>query len=302
MRVSLLLRLLLTIWLVITIVFFALRIIPGDAIRTQIILGGGTVEDAEAQRLLLGLERPIFIQYVDYLGEMIHGDFGVSLSTGLPVVEMVVSQLPSTLSLALGAIAIAIIFGVGLGGIGALIESHAVQSFVNGLIIFILSTPLYLTAPLLISLMAVQLNLFPATGTGGFKHLVLPISALGFHLSGAIAQLTMKSLNEVKQADFIRYARAKGLPVWLIWYRHLLRLGLLPVLPVIGLQLGFVLSGMVITESIFVRQGIGRMLLNAVVTQDYPLIQGVVVFSALFYGIINIIVDTLQTLFDPRLL
>lgn len=301
MRLSLVFRLFSTLWLVITLIFFVLRVLPSDAIEAQVILGGGALEDAQAQRILLGLDKPMISQYAVYLGQLVQGDLGVSLTTGFPVTEVIAEQFAPTLSLALSSIMIAVLFGVGLGILGALNSSRFIQALAQTLIIITLSTPLYLTAPLMISLMAVQLNWFPATGTGSFQHLILPMSVLGFHLSGSIAQLTMRSLLDLKHADFIRYAQAKGLPMWLIQYRHMLRIGLLPILPVIGLQLGFVLSGMVITESIFVRQGIGRLLLNAVINQDYPVVQGIVILSALFYGIINIVVDILQTLFDPRL-
>ena len=232
------------------------------------------------------------MQYGRYLTGLVRGDLGVSLLDGRPVTEIVAQQFLPTLTLALCALAVAAVVGIGLGVVAALDVPFA---FVARLLLDLaLSMPLYWTGTLAIYVFAVQLNWFSATG------LLLPAVVLGFHTAGAIGQVVRAGVQETLALDFVRTARAKGLPERRILIRHVLRAGLLPAVTVIALQAGFLLGGVVITESLFIRPGIGRVLLNATLRQDYPVVQGIVVLSAVVYILLNTAADFSYRLLDPR--
>ncbi len=257
-----------TLWFAATLAFFALRALPGDAIEAQLRESGAGADVIAERRVALGLDDPLLVQYGRYLTDLARGDLGVSLLDGRPVTEIVAQQFLPTLTLAVCALALAAVVGIALGVIAALDVPLAFAARL--LLDLALSMPLYWTGTLAIYVFAVELNWFSSTG------LLLPAVVLGFHTAGAIGQVVRAGVQETLALDFIRTARAKGLPERRILIRHVLRAGLLPAVTVIALQAGFLLGGVVITESLFIRPGIGRVLLNATLRQDYPVVQGIV--------------------------
>jgi ABC-type dipeptide/oligopeptide/nickel transport system permease component len=292
---------LLVIWLAVTIAFFGLRILPGDAIQARLIESGAGEAIIQQRRDDQGLNDPLAVQYIRYLSELVQGKLGYSLVDGQSVSEMIIQQVPPTASLAIGAIVFASVMGI-LFGIVVAQDSRSVFTVVARIAIHVsLSTPLYWTGTLAITIFSVQLGLLPSTGAGRLSQLILPVSVLGFHTSGAIARLVETRIREVKVSDFVRTARAKGLSEAYIMRLHILRVGLVPVLTVILLQAGFLFSGTVITERLFVRPGIGMLLVDRTLQQDYPAVQGIVIFVAVIYTILNVIGDLLYPLIDPRM-
>ncbi len=281
-----------TLWFAATLAFFALRVLPGDAIEAQLRESGAGADVIAERQAALGLDDPPLVQYGRYLTGLLRGDLGVSLLDGRPVTEIVAQQFAPTLALALSALAVAAVAGIALGVIAALDLPLAIAARL--LLDLALSMPLYWTGTLAIYFLSVQLNWFSATG------LLLPAAVLGFHTAGAIGQVVRVGVQETLALDFVRTARAKGLPEGRVLIRHVLRAGLLPAVTVIALQAGFLLGGVVITESLFIRPGIGRVLLNATLRQDYPVVQGIVVLSAVVYILLNTAADFSYRLLDPR--
>ncbi len=296
-----LLTTLLIVWATVTLAFFALRIIPGDAITSQLLQGGASEADVALRRAALNLDDPLLIQYLAYLVGLLRGDLGLSLLTHQPVTHLIAEQFGATFILALAALAIAVAVGLGLGILEALAGMRWPGRLANLVSILALSTPIYWTGTLAIYFFSTVTGLLPATGSGDLRHLLLPAGVLGFHIAGSIARVTRSSIRQTLEADFVRTARAKGLPAWQVLARHVLRAGLPPILAVIALQTGFLLGGTVITEMIFVRRGIGQLLQNAVLDQDYPVVQGIVVLSAIVYSLVAAIADLLYIVLDPRI-
>jgi peptide/nickel transport system permease protein len=289
----------LTIWLAVTLAFVTLRLLPGDAIAAQLAQSGATEGQIAARRALLGLDQPLLIQYGQTLGGLLRGDFGYSLVSGRPVTTIIAEQFGATVALAAGGLAVAIVIGLGLGIAAALSRLRFLASLIISLL---LSSPVYWTGTLFIYLFSVQMRLLPSTGNGDeLRFLILPWLVLGLGLAGGIAQLTASSIAQHRNADFIRTARSKGLRERRVITRHMLRASLGPVVTLVALQTGFLLGGAVITEMLFVRRGIGQVLLAAVNDRDFPVVQGVVVLSAIVYSLANAAADLLAALLDPRL-
>jgi peptide/nickel transport system permease protein len=289
------------IWLVATITFFALRVLPGDAIQAQLLQSGVSEVVIEERRNQQGFNDPIWLQYSRYIFQLMRGDLGYSLLDGQSVNEMIAAQLLPTITLGITGIFIAVALGMPLGIFTAIDIGYGVRSSCNLFITLSLSVPIYWTGTLAILVFSAQLRLLPAFGAGSLGQLILPASVLGFYSAGAIARVIQTSINEVSSADFVRTAYAKGLPKNLIIRRHILRAALLPTITVILIQIGFLLGGAVITESLFVRPGIGRLLLDRTLKQDYPVVQGIVVLAAIVYTLLNNLADLLYRLIDPRL-
>jgi peptide/nickel transport system permease protein len=290
------------IWLVATITFFALRVIPGDAIQTQLLQSGVSEVVIEERRSQQGLNDPIAIQYGRYIFQLIRGDLGYSLLDGQSVNEMISAQLIPTLTLGLAGVSIAVLLGIPLGIFVTIDIGYVlIRRICNLFITLSLSVPIYWTGTLAILIFSAQLRVLPAFGAGSFGQLILPASVLGVYSAGPIARVIQTSINDVSSADFVRTAYAKGLPQHLIIRRHILRAALLPTITVIMIQMGFLLGGTVITESLFVRPGIGRLLLERTLKQDYPVVQGIVVLAAVVYTVLNTLADLLYRLIDPRL-
>jgi peptide/nickel transport system permease protein len=289
----------LVVWLAATLAFFALRILPGDAIQAQLAQSGASESDIEQRRAEEGLTDPVWIQYVHFLLKALRGDFGFSLLSGQSVTELIAQNLVPTVTLALAAATVATVIGVILGTVGGL-SLPAVSLFARTIVSLSLSVPIYWTGTLAIIIFAAQLGLLPSAGAGRPSQLILPVAVLGFHTAGAIARVVQANVRQTLNAEFITVARAKGLPENYIIVQHVLRVSLPSVVTVVALQVGFLLSGTVIIESLFVRPGLGRLLLNATLQQDYPVVQGVVVLPAAIYTIVNMGADAIFRILDPR--
>jgi peptide/nickel transport system permease protein len=292
---------LLSVWLALTVVFLMMRLLPGDAIRSRLVEIGADSEAIAHQRDITGLNSPIFTQYVVYFTDLLRGEWGLSLSRGIPVSLLIQNALAHSLTLAAGALSTGVTLGC-ISGVAAALNSARLTSFFTRLIISLtLSTPIYWSGSLAILLFSAGLNWLPASGSGSVEHLVLPVLVSALPVSGAVARILITSIEQTMQADFVRTARAKGLSSRRILLRHVLPTGFAPVIGVIGVQAGFLMSGVVITETLFARAGIGRVLLDAVLRRDYPVVQIIVIFSALTYTLLNLTTDFLQWLLDPRL-
>jgi ABC-type dipeptide/oligopeptide/nickel transport system permease component len=291
---------LLIIWLAATLAFFALRVIPGDAIETQLVESGASAMTIAERRAAVGLGEPLPAQYLAFVSGLWRGDLGVSLLDGRPVTQIILDQLEPTITLATSTLVVAVSCGLLLGTLAAVRLGWGVSTTSRILISLALSVPIYWTGTLAIFVFTVQLNLLPSAGAGRLSQLILPASVLGFHTAGAIGQIVEASIRETLKADFARTARAKGLRERGVVIRHVLRASLLPALTAIATQAGFLLGGVVITETMFNRPGIGRVLLDATLRQNYPVVQGVVVWSAVVYALVNGLADVLYQLFDPR--
>ncbi len=302
MRRYLLRRVLLLIPVVLgvaTAVFFIIHLIPGDPV--EIMLGEqARAADLERLRKTLGLDRPVLEQYVRFLGGLAKGDLGRSLHHRRGVAGLVLERLPATLELGAAAMAAALAIALPLGILAAARARSWVDhgSMVSSLLG--VSIPNFWLGPMLIAVFSLRFNWLPPSGRGGIEHLILPALTLGTGLAAILTRMTRASLLEALPRDFVRTGRAKGLAEWAVLVRHGLRNALLPVVTAAGLQTGAVLSGSVITESIFAWPGIGRLTIEAIAARDYPLVQGCVLAIALTYVALNLITDVVYTLCDPR--
>lgn len=289
------------LWGVATLIFVVMRLLPGDPAALMLAEGGGSVEAIAELRAELGLDAPISLQYLQYLFRLVRGDLGTSLFTHRPVITIIVEQLPSTIELAIAAMFLAIGLGTVLGVVAALRHGTWLDTLATTISVTGVSVPIFWSALLLIWLLSLGLRLLPATGQGGLAYLIMPALVLGFASSGAIARLVRASLLEVFDKDFINTARAKGLRERTILVRHALKNALIPVVTIIGLQFGFLMGGTVVIETIFSRPGIGRVLVNAILWKDFPVVQGVVLLAALVYTSVNLIIDIAYAYLDPRI-
>jgi peptide/nickel transport system permease protein len=289
------------LWGVATLVFIILRLLPGDPAALMLSEAGASAEAIAELRAELGLDKPLVAQYGQYLLNLARGDLGTSLFAHRSVVAVIAEQLPSTIELALAAMLVASVVGAVTGVVAAVKSGTWIDSVATALAAAGVSVPIIWSGLLLIWLFSLQLGWLPATGQGGLKHLILPALVLGLTSSGSIARLVRASLLEVLDQDFIRTARAKGLRERVVLTRHALRGALIPVVTIIGLQFGFLLGGTVVTETVFSRQGIGRLLVNAILWKDLPVVQGVVLLAGLVYTVVNLSVDLAYAFLDPRI-
>lgn len=283
----------LVVWAAATLAFFALNILPGSAIRSQLTQSGADASVIAEREKALGLTEPPEARYAAFLLNLLRGDLGTSLLSGEPVGDALLRSLGPTFALALSALLIASTAGIVFGMVGALTVPF-LSLGARGLIHFALSTPIYWTGTL--SIYAVTVHLKIPMGDS----ILLPAVVLGYHTAGAIGRVMQSSAREVLHAGFVRTARAKGLPETRVMGRHVFRAALPPVVGIIALQTGFLFSGTVITETLFVRPGIGRLLLDAVIQQDYPIVLGCVILSAVVYVVINLLSELALRLIDPR--
>ncbi|MCX8117613.1 MAG: ABC transporter permease [Desulfobacterota bacterium] len=282
------------------IIFTIVRVIPGDP---GYLMAGphATKEQVEQIRAQLGLDQHPVKQYLLFIGNILQGDLGTSNRTGLPVLKEIAARLPNTLSLAFASILVATVFGV-LTGIIAGVKQNSKFDYLSMLFaLFGLSMPVFWLGLMLMLLFSIKLGWFPAVGAESFKHLVLPAITLGANSTAIIARMTRSSMLEVIRLDYIRTARAKGLTERRVILRHALKNALIPVVTVIGLQTGTLLGGAVLTEIVFAWPGIGRLLVEAILSRDYPVVQGVVLVVATMFIFINLIVDILYSYLDPRI-
>ena len=288
------------LWGVATLVFLLLHFIPGDPV--DLMLGDSALgTDRETLRDQLGLNDPLIVQYLRYFGDLLQGDWGTSLFSKKPVFEEIMERVPATMELMLGAMVVTILVAMPLG----LIAAENKGSWIDqGAMIFSLlgvSIPNFWLGPMLILLFSIHFDLLPVNERGGLEHLILPALTLGTSLASILARITRSSVVETLQAEYIRTARSKGISELRILFRHALRNALIPIVTVIGLQVGVLLSGAIITEAIFDWPGLGNLLISAINSRNYPLVQGCVLFIAGSYVMVNLVIDLLYAYLDPRI-
>jgi peptide/nickel transport system permease protein len=282
------------------LVFSMLHLVPGDPVLIMLQGSQASAEQITQLRGELGLDQPFLVQYGRYLWNLLHGDLGMSYRKRIPVLELIMSQAGSTLQLTLAALLLAVTLGVGLGIVAAYNRDTLLDSLSMGFAVFGVTIPNYLLGLVLILVGSVWLGWFPATGQGGWKRLVLPAVALGWGYAAIVARLVRQNLVEVWNQEYILTARAKGLAERYILVRHALKNSLIPTVTIVGLQFGHMIASAVIIETLFARQGIGRLIVQAITAKDFPLIQGLVLVTALAYVVANIMVDFSYSFLDPR--
>jgi peptide/nickel transport system permease protein len=311
------------------IVFSIIQIIPGDPIQYMFSGTGATLEQREAMRHALGLDRPLPVQYINYVFNAIRGDFGQSIQFNQPVSEVILERMPATVEFSITTLLIAIIVAFPAGIIASVKRNSIFDYMVMTGATLGISLPTFWVGILLIMLVAVNLHWLPSYGrisygvhlervTGFYLidslltwnipalkdaliHLILPSLTLGIAMSTFITRLVRSSMLEEIGKDYVRTARAKGLPERIVLLRHVLPNALIPVITLIGLKFGALLSGTVVAEVIFAWPGIGRLVIQAIYSRDYPVVQGVILFFTLIYLTINIVTDALYVLVDPRI-
>jgi peptide/nickel transport system permease protein len=283
------------------VVFLMLQLVPGDP--AEIFLGEkrSTPELLEQVRREMGLDRPLHVQYLTYLWGVVRGDFGVSLFNNQPVLDQILNALPYTLSLALSALLISTFLGLALGIVSALKHNTWIDSLAMAFALIGVSMPVFWLGLLLILVFSVHLKWFPPMGQGSLDRLVLPALALGLLSSATLARLVRSSMLDAMADDYVRTARSKGLRERAVITRHALRNALIPAVTVMGLQFGGLLSGAVLTETIFARVGLGRMYVESILNKDITMIQGLTLFLAVSIILINILVDLSYAVLDPRI-
>lgn len=289
-----------------TLAFFLLYALPGDPValmldRRSMGAGGSTPEQIEALRVRYGLDRPLLARYASTLGQFVTGDLGVSFQSGRPVPQVIAAAAPSTLALAGAALAIAVPMSVVLG----LLTSWRSETMVHRLLVsvpaFVSAIPAFWLGLLLLQVFSFELRWFPSTGGTGLAGLVLPAIALALPVSAMLTAVLVRSLDEVQRADFVGLLRARGLPWSRVYLSHVARNALLPFLTLAGLTVGGVLVGTVITETVFARAGLGRLLVSSVETQDAPVILAIAVLAGVVFAGVNLGIDLLYPVVDPRL-
>lgn len=284
---------------VLLLTFLLVHLVPGDPV--EVMLGESASGADRAQlRAELGLDRPLVIQFGQYLAKLAQGDFGTSIHSGKPISELLAERFPATIRLALLALLIAICIGLPLGVFAALKANRWPDHLATTLSLTLSAMPHFWLGPLLMLVFALWLGWLPVSGMESPASIILPALTLGFGLSAILTRMTRASLLEVLNEDFVRTARAKGLDESTVILGHALRAALLPVVTVVGLQMGSLLAGTVITETVFAWDGIGRLLVESIEKRDYPVTQACVLVIALSYVLVNLCTDLLYTRLDPR--
>jgi len=317
------------VFILLSAVFIVLRIMPGDV--CIVVYGGrGRSEDIQRCQEQLGLNKPVFTQYIEYVGGIARLDFGISMRTNKPVLQEILNQVPATLELALAAMVIAVLIGL-LTGVGAAVHSdHPLDHGMRFFNVIAFAMPIFWLGLILQIVFAVWLKIFPVGGridpitglsfepiTGLYlidsllradlglflkvlKHLTLPAITLGVVLSGVVGRISRANMLEVLDKEYVKTARSKGLPEYRVIISHALRNAMIPIVTVVGLQFALLLGGAILTETVFNWPGLAQYLLRAINARDYPAIQGTVVFITLFISTVNLIVDLLYSRLDPR--
>ena len=284
---------------VLLLTFVLVHSIPGDPV--EVMLGETAASaDREVLRQNLGLDEPLPIQFFQYVAKVVQGDLGVSIHSKKPIVDLLAERLPVTMKLAALALMIAISIGVPLGIVAALKVGCWADNLATVLSLTVSAMPHFWLGPLLMMVFALWLGLLPVSGMDANTSIILPALTLGFGLAAILTRMTRANMLEVLHEDFIRTARAKGLPEKTVILKHALRAALLPIVTVLGLQLGSLLAGTVITETVFAWDGIGRLLVESIEKRDYPVTQACVLLIALTYVFVNLLTDIIYNRIDPR--
>ena len=288
------------LFIVSILVFFMVHLIPGDPVLNMLGLQAPP-EAVAATRDKLGLNDPLHVQYLNFVTHTLKGDFGVSIRTGQPVFDELVNRYQYTLILAVGGTIVAALIGIVVGIVSAVNQNKFWDNFLMVLSLLSVSTPSFFLALIFILVFSLYLGLFPSIGMYSWKHFVLPIMALGMQSVGLIARMTRSAMLDVLREDYIRTAYAKGVPKRFVIYSHALRNALIPVITILGLRFGGLLAGSALIESVFAIPGIGRLMVDAVLTRDYPVVQSTVLVFSVTFVLINTVVDILYRLVDPRI-
>ncbi len=289
-------------------VFLLLRITPGDPAA---ILAGDNATPAQLERIRtsLGLNEPLYVQFFTWVNKLLHGDLGVSLISNVPVLKMISQRVEPSISIALSTIILAVVIAVPLGVVAAWKHGTWIDRFVMGLSVLGFSVPVFVIGYVLIQVFAIDLRWLPVqgfksitTGLGPFlERIILPTLTLSFVYIALIARMTRAAMLDVMGEDFVRTARAKGIGEAAVLLRHGLRNAAVPVITVIGTGFALLISGVVVTESVFNLPGIGRLTVDAVLARDYPVIQAMILLTSLIYVTVNLLIDVAYTLLDPRI-
>jgi peptide/nickel transport system permease protein/oligopeptide transport system permease protein len=282
------------------LLFFMLRMLPGDP--AQVLAGQmASPEEIETIRKQLGLDRPIYEQYIAYLSRLARLDLGRSARTQNPVIEEIWARLPNTVLLAVVAISLACLFGIPAGIISAVRPYTWVDYLVTMAGLFGISMPVFWLGLMLVVLFSVILRWLPAGGTGGWQHVVLPSVTLASFVVAFIARMTRATMLETLAQDYTTTARSKGLKENVVVIKHALKNALIPIVTVVGLQFGLLLGGAVLTETVFAWPGVGRLIVDSILARDYPMIQGTILIFGLLYILVNLGVDLVYAVIDPRI-
>jgi ABC-type dipeptide/oligopeptide/nickel transport system permease component len=283
-----------------TLVFSLIHLIPGDPVQSM--LGdGASPESVNELRSRLGLDRPLYVQYMSFLNGVAHGNLGTSLRTSESVTTAIADRLPATLELAAAAMLVAVVIAIPLGVIAAVGAGTSVDHLATTLALVGISMPNFWLGPLLAIVFAVELGWLPVSGRGTLAQLVLPAVTLGAPLAAVLARMTRASVIDELRELYVMAARARGVSRVRAVLKHAFRNSLIPIVTVLGLQLGAVLTGAVITETIFAWPGVGRLLIQSIGFRDYPLVQGCILLIALTYVSMNLLTDLAYGLLDPRI-
>lgn len=280
--------------------FSILRLTPGDP--AQVLLGeNATEDDIRAIRQKFGLDKPFFVQYAIYIANVFQGDLGTSIRTQRTVLTEVMSRYPATLELAGTAVIIASLIGL-IAGIIAASNQNSIFDYGSMVVsLFGISMPIFWLGLMLMLIFSVILGWLPAVGRGTLAHLILPAVSLGANSAAIIARMTRSSMLEVIRQDYIQTARAKGLAERVVLYKHAVRNALIPVITVVGIQFGYLLSGAVLTETVFAWPGVGRLMIQSIYMRDYPVVQGAILLVAINFTLVNLFVDVLYGYINPKI-
>lgn len=282
------------------LVFMIIHFIPGNPVNH--ILGDyATEESIKTLEQRLGLDRPIVVQYLSYMGNAIQGDLGTSFITGYTVVEEIINRIPITAQLALYSIIFGSIIGICIGVIAAVKKNTIWDQIAMTLALIGISAPGFWIALFLILIFSYQLSIFPISGYSGFYSLILPSITLGLGSAGSIARMTRSSMLDIIKQDYIRTARAKGAGSTRLIIQHCLQNAVIPVVTLIGMQFGYLMAGAVVTETVYALPGLGSLIVSAISTRDIPTVQGLLLFMGAIIILVNFIVDLLYTKLDPRI-
>ena len=288
------------VWLVVSVVFLLIHLVPGDPIQ-QMLGEGAAATDIAAARHAYGLDVPLGQQYVNYWRGLVHGDMGRSLRLNQNVGHVIAQAYPATMELTLAALLVALALSIPAGVRSALRRNRWDDRLLSFVSLLGLSFPNFALGPILILFFAIELGWLPVSGSGSLAHLVLPAITMGGALAAILTRMIRTSMLEELGQDYIRTARAKGLPERTVVYRHALRNAMIPILTVVGLQFGALLAGAIVTETIFSWPGIGRLTITAISNRDYYLVQGCILMIGLTYVLVNFLTDLLYSVFNPRI-
>ena len=287
------------LWLILTMVFLMIHIVPGDPVL-QMLGQDARAEDLVQLRHTLGLDQPVGVQYLRYFEGLARGDWGRSLRFSAPVRSIVLARFPATLELSLAALAVCIAIAIPAGVFSARHRGSRADRSSSFFTLLGLSVPNFALGPILILIFSIEIGWLPVSGRGGIGHLILPAATLGAGLAAILTRMVRGSMIEELSSDYVRTARAKGIPETSVSFRHAFPNALIPVITIVGLQFGSLLAGTIVTETIFSWPGIGRLAVQAISARDYPLLQGCILIIAVSYVAVNLLTDLVYAMVDPR--